>query len=503
MTINSDSDEEERNRYNGSLRRKTRASILWTLVRIASDQVFSFLVFVTLARLLSRDEIGIFALAYAVAEVGRIIATGGMVQNIARAKTMSPELRDTVFWTNLTLAMVVALAGLALARPIAHAIGQPDAAGPLMALGFVMPVAALGATHLALRLREFGHKTLALRSVVGGLIGGGAAVAAALSGWGVWSLVVQRFVTEAVNTVMSWRSFQWSPGRNFSRQQLREIAGFGTNLTITQLIFLLLVRAQDIIIGAAISSAAVGSYRTAWRTTELITNGAIQPFTSVAIQTLSRLQGDHKGLVDAYRWMISTSAIIAFPALVGFGVIAPDAVPAIYGAKWVEAGQLAQIFAFMVVPFTLNYFASPVLAALGHGADMRNFSDHSAGPDPDHDAAGCPVRHLRRRSRLCRAGIPHAAAADLDSAAACRYHRRGYVQCNRRTVLRLCHNGRGRMVRHGSNQAAHRGAVGRDLGRRRSRRCDLRCLPARLVSARQEYRAQSTKRVVRCQSTAN
>lgn len=360
--------------YGDDLKGKTRSSILWTLIRIMSDQVFSFLVFVALARLLSRHEIGTFAIAYAFAEVGRIIATGGMVQNIARAKDMSPSLRDTVFWTNLTLAMLVALAALALADPIAQMIGQPDAAGPLQALGFVMPVSALGATHLALRLREFGHKSLALRSLIGGLIGGVAAVGAALAGWGVWSLVVQRFVMEAVSTIISWRSFKWSPGRNFSREQLREIAGFGANLTVTQIIFLLLVRAQDVIIGAAISAAAVGTYRTAWRTTELITAGAIQPFASVAIQTLSRLQGDHKGLIEAYRWMISTSAIISFPALVGFGVIAPDAIPAIYGAKWAEAGQLAQIFALMVVPFTLNYFASPVLSALGHGADMRTLA---------------------------------------------------------------------------------------------------------------------------------
>ena len=143
---------------------------------------------------------------------------------------------------------------------------------------------------------------------------------------------------------------------------------------MTQIIHLLLLRAQDVIIGAAIGAAAVGTYRTAWRTTEFIGAGAIQPFTSVAIQTLSRLQGDRKGLIEAYRWMIWTSALISFPALVGFGVIAPDAIPAIYGAKWVEAGQLAQIFAFMVVPFTLNNFASPVLSALGHGADMRTLA---------------------------------------------------------------------------------------------------------------------------------
>ena len=272
------------------------------------------------------------------------------------------------------MAFLVALAVWLLARPMLELIDQPDAAAPLQALGFVLPIVALGATHLAMRLREFGHKSLALRSVLAGTIGGVAAVVAAFDGWGVWSLVVQRFVTESVNTIVAWQAFKWMPGRNFSLAQLRSIGGFGANLTLTQIIFVLLVRVQDVIVGAMISAAAVGIYRTAWRTTELIAVGAIQPFTTVALQTLSRLQGDREGMVKAYRWMLSTSAVISFPALVGFGVVAPDAVPAIYGAKWVEAGHLAQAFAFMVVPFTLNYFAGPVLSALGMGANMRTLA---------------------------------------------------------------------------------------------------------------------------------
>ena len=43
---------------------------------------------------------------------------------------------------------------------------------PLAVMSLVLPISSFGGTHLALRLREFGHKTTALRSVVGGLIGG-------------------------------------------------------------------------------------------------------------------------------------------------------------------------------------------------------------------------------------------------------------------------------------------------------------------------------------------
>ena len=360
--------------YNEDLRQKTRWSILWTVVRIASDQMFSFVVFVILARLLSPHEIGIFALAIAFTEVSRVIAIQGMVQNIPRAKKLTPELADTVFWTNLAMSVVVAFVVLGLAPIIMGVIDQPDAAAPLQALGFVLPIAALGATHMSLRLREFGHKSLALRSLVGGTIGGGAAIAAAFAGWGIWSLVVQRFVTELMNALMAWLSYRWLPGRNFSIKQLRAIWGFGFNMALTQILGLLPRRAIDLVIGTVIGAAAVGIYRTAGRTSELVATGTISPYTTVALQTLSRLQTDTKEITKAFRWMVSRSAMLTIPAMVGFGVLAPDAVPAIYGEKWRDAGVLAQTFACLGVTYSISSFASPLLMALGRGATLRTLS---------------------------------------------------------------------------------------------------------------------------------
>lgn len=374
LTSQDEPQDDEPSLYNEDLKRKTRWSILWTVVRITSDQVFSFVVFVILARLLSPHEVGIFAIAVAFSEIGRVIAINGMVQNIPRARKMSPALADTVFWTNLAMACVVALVVLAAAPPIMNLIGQPDSAAPLQALGFVLPIAALGATHMSLRLREFGHKSLALRSVVGGTIGGAAAIAAAFAGWGIWSLVVQRFVTEAVNAVTAWLSFKWTPGRDFSLAQVRATWSFGFHIAMTQIIGMLPRRALDLTLGTMIGAAAVGINRTAFRTTELVLSGTITPFTTVALQTLSRLQSDTAEMVKAYRWMLSRSAMLTLPALVGFGVLAPDAVPAIYGAKWAEAGRLAQIFACLAVPYSLSSFASPLLMALGRGSALQTLA---------------------------------------------------------------------------------------------------------------------------------
>ena len=367
-------EDDEPTKYDDTLRKKTRRSIGWTLVRIASDQVFSFIVFVILARLLSPSEFGAFALAVAFSEVGRVIAVSGMVQNIARAQRMSPGLADTVFWTNLAMSVAVALVVLALAPLVMDLIGQPDATAPLQALGLVLPIVALGATHLSLRLREFGHKSLALRSVAGGTIGGAAAIAAAFAGWGIWSLVVQRFVTEAVNAIMSWHAYKWLPGRNVSWLQLRAIWGFGFDVTLTQILSLLPRRATDVVVGAMIDTAAVGIFRTARRTNELILSGTVHPFTTVAMQTLARLQANTEELVKAYRWMLSKSTMLTIPAFVGFGVLAPDAVPAIFGAQWAHSGEIVQILTFMVVSSSFSNFTGPLLMAIGRASSLRTFT---------------------------------------------------------------------------------------------------------------------------------
>ena len=360
--------------YDEELRGKTRRSIGWTISRAASDQIFSFIIFVLLAQLLSPAEIGIFAIAYLFAEAGRIIATSGLTQLIARAPTIEPRLVDTVFWTNIAVAIAYALLIAAAAPAIAGLIDQPEAQLPLQVLPIATVINALGATHLALRLREFGHKTIAIRSVLSGLVGGGAALTAALMGAGVWSLIIQRMVSETIGAVLSWAAYRWTPGTAVSLTQARENLGFGGNLTIAQLIFLFLVRVQDLLIAASLGAAAVGIYRVAWRTAEIIGNGAIQPFSSVGLQTYSRLQDNPPMLREAYRTMLRSCATLSFPALVGFGALAPDVVPMVFGEKWQEAGELAQIFAFMAIPYTLNYFASPVLGAMGDSARQRSLA---------------------------------------------------------------------------------------------------------------------------------
>ena len=350
------------------LKEKTARSILWTIVRTGSDYVFSFAVFAVLARKLGPATFGVFALAVAFAEFGKILPAAGLSAALPRARRVTPAMADTVFWTSLAVAVVVAGVLALLAGPIAGLFGEPAVAPILAALGVILVISVAGATHIALMLREFGHRAMATRSVVSNVVGGAAALAAAAAGWGAWSLVVQRGVTEVMGTLVAWRAYRWVPGRQFSRQVLRDLSGFSSAMTLTQILFVALVRVQDVIIGRVLGTAAVGVYRTAWRTVELISQGVIMPFSQVSLPTLGRLQDDMPAFRRAYLRIISVSSALSLPAIIGFAVVAPDAIPIIFGNQWSESARIAQVLGFMAVPFTLNRFAGPALGTLGHSA---------------------------------------------------------------------------------------------------------------------------------------
>ena len=347
------------------LKRQTLRSIVWTMAQAAGDQLFSFAVFVMLARLLDKPAIGTFAIAFVFMDVGRNFATAGVSQRVARAKDLSSRDLNTIFWTNVFLAAAYSMLIIALAPVAERAFGAPQLTAVLMWLTIPVMLSGAGNTHMALRLREFGHKTLAVRSVLAGTIGGTCAVVAALLGAGIWALVLQRVVRELVCTILAWTAYRWRPGLAFDFAEARRYLKNGIDLGFAQVVTLLSLRAQDLGVARVMGPAALSSYRVAWRCAELIGPQIVGPFATVALQTFSRLQDHREQLKTAYLSMLQQCALVSVPALVGYAVAGPWLVPALFGPQWHDAGMIAPMLLPLALPFVINPFVLALLAARG------------------------------------------------------------------------------------------------------------------------------------------
>jgi O-antigen/teichoic acid export membrane protein len=347
------------------LKRRAAFSAAWTLARIGSDQGFAFVIFVVLARLLSPHDMGVFALALVVAELGRLIASAGFPEAVIREPELDAELADSIFWLNFGFAAVVCLVLVALAQPIAWFFREQQLVAIVCTLALVLPLSSLGSIHTARTLREFGHRSVATRSLVSNLLGGGAAIVAARAGFGAWSMVLQRVIVEAIVVLLAWHAYPWLPARRFAKSRVGGVIRFSVNTMLSQVLLMVMMRSQDVIIGRVLSVSAVGIYRLGWRAIDLLIQICVAPFATIALPTLSRLHANTQAFGAAVLRFNAVIALIACPAMLGFGAVAPQLVPLVFGTRWSSAGQVAQVLSLLALPYATSSLTGPVFSARG------------------------------------------------------------------------------------------------------------------------------------------
>jgi O-antigen/teichoic acid export membrane protein len=347
------------------LKRRAAFSAAWTLVRIGSDQGFSFVIFVLLARLLNPHAMGVFALALTISELARLIASAGFPDAVIREPELDSELADSIFWLNFGFALGVCLLLVALAQPIAWFFHEQQLVMIVCALAVVLPLSALGGIHTARTLREFGHRSVAARSLISNLFGGGAAILAARAGFGAWSMVLQRLIVEAIMVLLAWHAYPWLPRRRFARKRLGAVFRFSLNTMLSQVLLMVMIRSQDLIIGRVLSVSAVGIYRLGWRAIDLLIQVCVAPLASIALPTLSRLHANTQAFGAAVLRFNAVIALMTCPAMLGFGAVAPQLVPLVFGAQWAAAGQVAQVLSLLALPYATSSLTGPVFSARG------------------------------------------------------------------------------------------------------------------------------------------
>jgi O-antigen/teichoic acid export membrane protein len=341
------------------------SSVGWSSVQIIVEQVSLFGIFVVLARLLDPQTFGVVALAVIFVEVAKVIASNGLSTAVVQVEVLTESAADTAFWINLMVAALLGGLMALLSGPLARLLHQPQMGAALLVLAAVPGITASGAIHAARNIRGFGYRSLALRTLAANLLGGGIAIVLAATGKGIWALVVQRLVAELVLSIASWFIYPWLPGRLFAISENRQLLKTGWHVSLTNLVFQVGGRVNEIVLTFSLAYTAVGLIRMGFRVLDLATQFAIRPFSTVALPTLARAAADRSGMVRQFHQIQAACAMLAMPVLFGLGAAADPLIPLVFGPHWSGVVPIMQILALMAVPICMNQLATPLLTAVG------------------------------------------------------------------------------------------------------------------------------------------
>lgn len=316
------------------LYRKAITGVVWSVTGQFGGQLISFLVLLVLARLLVPESFGLVALAGVVTRFSLLFLQSGLTSAIVQRQQLAKAHLDTAFWLNLIFAGILTFALIAGSEYAARLLRNPDLAPIIRWLSPTLIFTALNQVQSQILARQMSFGTLAKRNLIATLISGVVAVAAAIKGFGVWSLVIRAICNQLVTTLVLWNSSQWRPGSEFSINHARELVSFGISQMGSNVSNFVRMQGTVAIIGTFLGTTVLGYYYLADRLCTLILNTGVDQIGRVSWPMYSRLQAEPDKLRNAYLGVARFSAIIAMPLIWGLIVIAWQFIPIAFGEQW-------------------------------------------------------------------------------------------------------------------------------------------------------------------------
>lgn len=349
----------------GSLLAAARSGSRWTAVQFGGARLATVLVFLVLARLLSPESFGVVAIATVFVALLQILVEGGFSLALIQREHLERGHVDTVFWTSVATGFLLS-GGLALvAAPLAAAYDEPQLAEIIPVLAIGLFVSALGSTQSAQLRRQLRFRPLAVRAVASSALAGVVGIVLALTGFGVWALVVQYVVLNLVQTTALWLSTSWRPGLAVSRRHFGEVFHFSRHSLGNTLLQFTVNRSDDFFIGVFLGPASLGLYSVAYRLLSSLNDVINQMLLGVAFPVFSRLQNDRARLQRAYCAVLKVGAALAFPSYLFFVVGAPEVVEVFFGRQWEAAAPVMAVLALFGAVQTPVMITDSCLNAIG------------------------------------------------------------------------------------------------------------------------------------------
>ena len=329
---------------------------------------------VVLARLLTPEDYGLIAMVTVVTGFVAMFKDMGLsMATVQRAEVNHGQI-STLFWINVLLSLGLMLVTAALAPAIAWFYGEPQLVWVTLALAGAFIFGGLTVQHQALLRRQMRFGSLGLIQIVSMLVGVITAIIAAFYGAGYWALVFMELVTAITSAIAVWVVCGWRPGKPVRGSGVRPMLAFGGSLTGFSFLNYFTRNADNVIIGYALGSGALGYYCKAYNLLTLPIRQVNGPLSSVAIPALSVLQKQPEEFSQYFRKAVGLVAFLSVPLIVFVIVFAEDIIHLVLGDQWQESvpifralGPAALMGAWNVAPGWLFVACNHTTALFRYG----------------------------------------------------------------------------------------------------------------------------------------
>jgi O-antigen/teichoic acid export membrane protein len=354
-------------------REQVRSAVIWRSGTLIVGQIIAWTSTFLVIRILSPADYGLFAMTSAMLVLLSMLNGMGLTGAVIQRREAGPGLLRQLFGMLIVINAGLALIQLACAPLVARYYGHPLIADMLRVQSLIYLTNPLFALGYAVLTREMDFRRQAQVNLASALIAAVTALAGALAGWGVWTLVIAPmagFASRGLGMVVAARTFILP---SFDFRGAWSLMGFGGMLMVGQLLWFVQSQADVIIAGRAFTLSELGFYTTGLFLAQIFVAKIVPSLNDVAFSAYARIQDDVAAVANGFLKSVRVIMLVAMPFCLGLAVVAEPAVLVLLGDKWAATGPIVQLLA-MAMPFvTLHVMFAPATSAMGRpGINARS-----------------------------------------------------------------------------------------------------------------------------------
>lgn len=361
------------NRPTESLAEQVRSAVIWRSGSQILAQLVQWAATFLVIRILDPHDYGLFAMTQVILVLLNMLNGYGLASGLIQQPEIGKKEIRQLFGMLVLLNFGLGAAQFLLA-PLAAAYYRQDIVMHLLRVQALLylttPFIAL---PYALLSRTMDFRLQARVNILASIASASAALAGALAGLGVWTLVLAPLVlfsVRAVGMTIAAKSLVWP---SFDFRGAGSLAKYGGVMAAGQLFWFFQSQADVFIAGRHFSPHMLGIYTTSLFLTQIFVSKFVPPLNEVAFSAYARIQHDTQAVATAFTRSVRIIMIAALPFYFGLAATAEPLVLTVLGDKWAETIPVVHLLALAMPFMTLQVLLQPACDARGRpGIGVRN-----------------------------------------------------------------------------------------------------------------------------------
>jgi O-antigen/teichoic acid export membrane protein len=330
-------------------RKQVVQSGAWQMLNVAVKVFSQFGYYAVMARLLSKSELGIFALLNSFMNFGNMLGDGGMGDALLQRKEIEKQHVNAAFFSSMVLAFVIYGSVFLLAPWAADFYKEPQLSSSLRIFSLIFLFAAMYSTSFAQLQRKFAFKKIFVADGIMLLLSNVLGIILAYYGFGVMSLVWSQIFYFGAEMLVLWFYAPIPLKLGFKKQHWKDLIGYGTGLTLIRFNTYIVNFGIILEVGKLVSAAVLGVFDRSFRIMNIPQRFLYDMVQRVMMPAMVKKNDGQKGTFNVFAKTLSLIISGLLPLTVFLILFSKQIVLILLGKKWLEAVPLLQIF-FLNLP---------------------------------------------------------------------------------------------------------------------------------------------------------